>query len=618
MIYISAIILLVLFYITGECVVDKLSIPENARKHSLVFGFIFYMSFFFALTAVMLIINVSWGIYFTVMTLYSLGVIIYASVDYIKNKRYKNIDIKQWLMGSWPALLVIIAITVSYLFTVTSQFIIQSHALSVGIDNHVYMSKALQGVNQAKIFQNQHDTVFFGGEASIVNLVGFWEYFWAYGASVFGQNVLSFAHTTIPFIIYTVVVLGIDEVFFLLSKKADKKLRSAFKYGVLMLLPLLIIEGYARETIKFFFFPWFGNVTVTMLYLPIMIIFFYHAMRDERWILFLFFLPFVFTGFNPTSMIMTWFYYPIFLFVWYNFKQYKSKHEKFILYSFIGLIVLFLFASLIQGRYSHYWYKIPDIFVKGNEWNDTELAIFIDALQSRMPFVIVALLTYAYRIAKKKSGSMEQFLMGGMFALLVLSCFPYLRIIPFNLFNFSYTRLMNVITMSMYFYSCLSLIMLLKMLPSKVVWLMVLSISLLLSIGRPIIQLEWIDVFDTNALFNQERVNKSALGIANSLKEIDGIKNVCIYPDTLAQDRIYETRYTDLTMVMMGTDTDSYLTGCFNDSMTGFIETNANYIISWDEDKQFDTYIKDNLEFVTAFDDESLSLKLYKIIDKSV
>lgn len=613
MFFLASIIILILFWFIGKAVIQVFQFTKS--KHPIFYGFLTYTSLFFVLTAIFVVINVSWLIYFSTMLLYTLALFGMSLYILIKNKFWLQINLKKAVVDNWPYVVTALCFFTLYLFSKGTEYIFASYGgTPVGIDNHVYLSRAAQGIGQAHIRMTEHDTMIKNNPSSLTTIIGFWEYFWAFGAEAFRLNLLTFVHSVLPAVIHFVVIAGIDELFYVFSNKKHQHL---MKYAVLALLALLVFNNMQFEAIKFMVYPWFGNVLVSTLFLPTVFIFLYHALQNRKLIILLLLLPLYFIGFNPIAILFAACTYPVitFLLFWQQ-KPLQTSDKIWIALFCLGIIGFFCIAGL-QGRLS-YWRNFSDLLTDNLPANAFERQIFQGTLSIRDLFFFASFIGYIYRASRTKMSMVEKVGAGYLFFMIIISLVPYITYLPFNLFNFIYARYLHAILFLAIPYGVVGLLLLLSTLQWKTNFAILCSILLVMHARFDWFIPSFPEFFSSDMIFSAERVEPSALALANKLKEIPGEKAICFVPGSLhTYKEIEKTEvYIDYLNALMGMDANNYLVEfCYDQKEDVVYLDSANYVVIINSIGKESLLRDHDVTFIFEIKENDITLDVYAVND---
>lgn len=354
----------------GVEIISKKTIP-----HKIVVGFFAYFTLYGIITIPLGVLHVPWVAFFWILTVFNLVLLGSAIVLIYRRKIYPKFSgtaIKQYIHNYWPVLLIMCAYMCIYLM---SDFSIHTNIYRGAFwDHSYYAAKANEAIGSFSILAvNPKYGQLESFTAVFVNSTVTWELFWSYLSSLTGLTVNQISKLVLPIYIYTVIFMSIDMFFSEFQAKREKK----FNRSYLIIFWCMIVYTTANDLLqdevsKFMYFPWFGNVLVTMLFIFSTVYLFKRALTNKTYFILLLAQLVFYNIFSLGGLMYAAILYPLLLIYWFKKKTYKFKYDKILLILgllFFGVINIFYISSqktviwIEQDRWLSYFQVILPLFV---------------------------------------------------------------------------------------------------------------------------------------------------------------------------------------------------------------------------------------------------------------
>jgi len=442
--YIIALLMLFTGGVLGKVVAAYLGLKKT--KHTLVYGLFAYFAGFFILSGPFTFLQLHWNLYFIVMTCYNLAIaclLIYAYSKKIITVEFSAQAILDYVKSNG---LVFAMIIFFILLNLASNNILAGGATG---DDIAYLSWASKHIG-GQIYPVKLDPISGSPDKlELVLLLSFLELFWGYMSQAFSIDLVVFARTTMAIVTYVWFFYTVDEVIYVWT---DKKQYERFKYTILAAGLMYYVDGMQSEVYKFMYNPWFGNVFSLMMYLPLLLLFFWHSLRNKKSAVLLGLLPFISAGFSPVSILHVGLTIIPITFLWYKNKTYHLRNERKLIYISFGMALLFLAVSIIPDLF----HLRSALFVPGG-WHETvlhsEMAFFHRAFASRLLFMLPGIVIFFYRLGRKQVGTLEKWFVLFGLSLLLIGIIPAVDQAVFIVFSFPLRRVLESYMMAFVFYS---------------------------------------------------------------------------------------------------------------------------------------------------------------------
>ncbi|TLG77451.1 DUF6077 domain-containing protein [Culicoidibacter larvae] len=410
-------------------------------KHKTLYGFIILFVPLSILMSITAVLHLSWPLFSILFSLILFVAIVSAGYFIYKLKLYKKINLGE-LWGYvksnyflWLLIILIIGLVIFDIGTVYWDSISGSNW-----DDYLYGAKALKAIGSSAIFSESPSV--FGVGLGLHELIPSWELFTSYFSSVFSVAPALFNRLIVPFFTVPIIMFSLSEFLYQLNERRESKYHSFWLIG----LACLILTMYGFEFNKLLTSPWFGNVLVTVMYLPLIFSLFFQSIKNKKalwlWIL----LPIAFLSFSSVMLLYSAISYIVLIFIWNMKKQYEIKIAP------VVLIVVSI-CCLVAIGYSIWLMHVPFNEILSIN-SATEQLNFIDSIRSKTLFLVIALLLFVYRVAKNKASFNEKLFVGFMLAFICVCAYvPIFSNILFNLMNFPFRRFLESLLILLMAYS---------------------------------------------------------------------------------------------------------------------------------------------------------------------
>lgn len=529
--YIVALIILIIGTLLGQLVLHFCQLEKS--KHALVYGLFVYFAGFFIVSGPFSFFSLPWNWYFVTMTLYHvvlLGFFLYGYMKKIIRFNFSFEHLIEYLRANWFVIGMIVLFTVlnfaSYNAWRFSGNYSQAEAI---VDDFIYLSRAAKNIGHT-IYPMGID-VSSGVQTTpeLLLLVSFLELFWGYMSQLFQIDLVVFTRTTMSIVMYVWIFYAFDEMLYVMF---DKKKYQLFKYTILAFGLLYYVNNMQSEVYKFMYLPWFGSVFSTILYIPLLLLFFFQSLAHKKSLVLLFLLPFISVGFSPVNILYTAIlFFPIMM-LWYKNKAYESNDAKQLLYVSFGLFSLFLFVSIMDN-----FSKFSENFLMLINYSDltrySEMAFFKSAFVDRLMFIIPGLAIFFYRVSLNKVRPIEKWMMFFVCSILLISLMPRMNVALFNLFSFPYRRFWDSLLIGLVFYSWAMILLVLGKLTLVRFVGTLFAFSLVFYQVPGFYFLSNYQFFSIENIFKEKRLPEASEELAIFFKQSQQQVNVCLAQDPL-------------------------------------------------------------------------------------
>lgn len=475
MIFIYLIFFLVIMHVLGKQFTARMKLAEV--KHPLVYGTVLYIGLGYAITFLLSVLHVSWNIFYMSLMAYNIaiiGVLIYFLFFATPKIQFELsfTKVKETLKNNWVVYTVIVAFVLLYFMSGNGTFYKHNGESLAGIDDYVYSMVSMKNVGVDHLLTSRN-----GVDFSIFNTSSIWNGFYA---EILHQDIFLFTRVFLSILTYILVFFGIDEVLHLFYKEKYDKVKYAMLSLFLMYLPL----GYASEVSKFMFYPWFGNVQVTMFMIPMLLILLYHVQYRFSMFYYYVIVAVYFFGNSLGGILYLVVGTPILLWGWYIK---GSSMPRFIKLSRRNFALLFsLLTILLLMMYMFVNIKTFNIPVLrsykhlGFVTEQSELSYSLAILRNKAIFMSIGIYIYLYRLFQKKTSKIENIFMGSLISAFVISIFPGTSNLFHNLLQFALRRFLESVSWVIIVYGFIHLYMNIKRhVLIKVVMLNILGVLIL-------------------------------------------------------------------------------------------------------------------------------------------
>lgn len=372
-IILSTIIVLISFwYIIGNAIEVTL---KKDLTHKTIMGFFFYFTCYGFISIPIAVLHVSWSLFFIIISLYNIILLGVALALLYQNRaeiKISKVKIIEWIKKN---IVVICLIGLYFLIYLMSDYSLFWHVNRGAIwDHSYYASKANAAIGSSHILMiNPKYGYVESPMAILVNSTITWELFWSYISSITHLTINQVSKLVMPLIIYIVVFFTYDMVF----QKMFKRRNQIFYQGYALLFLLYLIyttayDGLQDDVSKFMYYPWYGNVLVTMLFIPLTVYLSYKALKNMKYLILLFLQVIFFNVFSAGGVMYAALLYPIFIIYWKMFKEYKFKYENIFTYLslclLLGLNLMYVFSQkdvpwIEQDRWLEYFNIFIPVFL---------------------------------------------------------------------------------------------------------------------------------------------------------------------------------------------------------------------------------------------------------------
>lgn len=605
LIILIAFIFLLLFHVFGKVIITLLNI-EDAR-YPFVYGFIFYIGIFYIFTAPQVFLHVSWMFYFWSMVFVNCLLLFMACYAVIKNRIKlfsRDIIFSQKLFNFIPVIIVVSAFLVIWFFS-TGTYFFRVEFAPASSDNFVYLARAIKSIGTDAIFNFPTGVTTVGGQRDVLLYVSYWELLWGFFSEVLPITLLEFVHIVLPLILYPIIVCAIDEF---LHKLFPDRVTKSRKYAIFVMLLLVIINGLQLEFVKFLFYPWYGNVFSTMLYIPYFTILASAVLKgNKKMYIPLLLFPFVATGFTAVTLVYTAFAYAVFAYVYWRSHE-KNSLQKLFFFSLILISIIFGSVAIIDSV-TRDGFSIATIFKFSEHTALAEKEFFRISRGYYLFFIATAMIFLLNNSFRRKENYFEKALIGGSLFFIVLSSLPFFGNMIFNLFGFPYRRLLESLMFFIMMYSGLCLVLMKNQKLKHVCIYCMAALAILVNTHGLFLEI-WRPFFGKNPLENTSRVATVSLHLAEEIAKDNQKKGVCFIPNKTIETKNRDI-YVDFSMALMGTDKNAFLSDCMNDKDINLEKT--DYIVTGSSEEA-EKLMSMNLELVYEEHTELISVYLFQNI----
>lgn len=382
------------FYIIGYGTRLLLKIQMN---HNLVLGMFTYGIVFSVFTMPLALLHVPWFMFFSIVTILNILLIIFAAYLMYREKSWPHWSfnkIFQYIKMYWPVIVLIILYFIIYLMN-DYNFVWYGDHGAVW-DNSYYASKANAAINSAQILQINPKYGYAESPVTIiVNSTVTWELFWSYLSALTGLTINQVSKLILPLFIYIGIFFSYDAILKSLftDKKETKSYRGYIAVFVAYILYTTVSGNLQGELKKLLYFPWYGNVQITIMFLLTTFYFFNQALKEKKWIGVLILQIFFYSMFSAGAAMYAGLTYPFFMIYWLFKKNYTFKYDKvLVMIGLIGFLGINIFYIRSQA-------EVPFI----------EQEVWIQHLNLSMPIFLCAAAGVAVLFFRKMLTKSEQF-----------------------------------------------------------------------------------------------------------------------------------------------------------------------------------------------------------------
>lgn len=394
-ILLSTVVLALYFYIIGY---GAKLLVKLKMQHHIALGMFSYGIVFGITTMPLAVFHVSWSIFFLVVTFLNIALLTVATYLMYKYKNWPEWSTEKlvlYIRSYWPIIILIIAYMLIYLMN-DYAFTWRGDYGAVW-DNSYYASKANAAINSLHILQiNPKFGYVENPLAMIVNSTVTWELFWSYLSSITGLSINQISKLILPLFIYSGIFFAYDSIFkSLFSKKNGGKFYRGYLAVFVVYIFYTTASGMLQgELKKLLYFPWYGNVQITILFVLTTFYFFHRALSEKKWIFILVLQMIFYSLFSAGASMYAGLMYPWFMIYWLFKKEYKFKFDKLLVgIGIIGFLGLNIFYIRSQAN-------VPYI----------EQDVWINHMNLSMPMFLLASTGVALLFYRKILSTSEQFL----------------------------------------------------------------------------------------------------------------------------------------------------------------------------------------------------------------
>lgn len=373
LIIIGLILILAFYWYAVGFGIELLS--KKTIPHKIVVGFFTYFALYGCITIPLGILHVSWGIFFWILTFFHLlllgviAILIYSRKIFPK---FSVLAVIEYIKKYWPVILIISVYMVIYLM---SDYSIYTNIYRGAFwDHSYYAAKANEAINSSAILSiNPKYGVFESNISVFVNSTVTWELFWSYLSALTGLTANQISKLVLPIYVYIVIFMSIDTFFGEFQTRKGKH----FNRSYLVLFWCFVIYTAANDLLqdevsKFMYFPWFGNVFVTILFLFTTIYLLKKALTNKLYFILLFVQVIFYQIFSLGGLMYAALVYPALLIYWFIKKTYTFKYERLLLGLLLGIFcvlnIVYIFSQksvvwVEQERWLSYFQIILPLFV---------------------------------------------------------------------------------------------------------------------------------------------------------------------------------------------------------------------------------------------------------------
>lgn len=442
MIFLYLTIFLFIMHIIGKQFISIMHLKEY--KHPILYGTILYVGIAYAIVLFLSVLHVSWNAFYMTISLYNILVLVslvYLTVFSKKHKikiKIKMSNISGVLKNNWLVYAVIAVFFFLYLCSENGIVYRMTGESFAGVDDYVYTMLAMKNIGVDHILTSRG-----GSSFDVFSTSSIWN---GYLVELLHQDIFSVTRLFLAILSYILIFFGIDEVIFLFSKEKYRSTKYAILAMFLMYLPL----GYASEISKFMFYPWFGNVQVTMLAIPMLFVILHHMRYRFSMAYYLMIAWSYFFGNSLGAIVYLTIITIIIMIAWYftsDSKPNKIKlSRKFILFTVVSMCVLLLsvYAVVNVRRFGIPVNQVgTDLgFLTGQ----SELTYSLSILRNKSFGMMLGVGIFFYRVLKKESSKLENIIVGSFIAVFVISIAPFTAYISHNLLQFALRRFLESVS----------------------------------------------------------------------------------------------------------------------------------------------------------------------------
>ena len=610
-IFLGALILAIFFHFIGRLWLDIF--PRVSYKHPLVYGFLFYMIPFFAISMVSMFLHLSWN--FFAIAISSLNLLYLFAIIYaiITKKIIVNVNMsvcKKYVQENYVLLFTILfCFIVSALSSVTKVANIEWGYPTT--DNMTYLSKAVKAIGNPALATTVTGWTFNYAEVDALGLVAWWELFWAYWTWLTGMNVLVLVFSGIGLLSYIVILSTIDEAIYLLSGKKKQS-----KYIILSILYIYLISQNHHEFSKFMLVPWFGNVFTTIWALPMFAILLKHANKSLVYLLLIPLLGILGNGFSPGMATVVAFTFPFF--AWFLFKNQKDNSKMLERIIILGIFLMGISFFIVMAYFNVSTYGGLSFDSKTISWfaeAQGELNGGIFSLMKKLVIVVVGIICMLLLPKKYKQEP------GRTFSIFIYSLFGIFLFHPLAeffsyLFAFSYRRVTEAVGLMALVVSFYYIVELARchIKDSKKIWILLFAF---LVVMRPdsYLLIEKRQFMSISNLTDLDRVGDAATETYRFFDNMNIEKNVCFFPSRYYSNNDNIENFSEIGTSVLSSK-QVYM-GC---SEVGLKEGIPNYVVLGvndivDIDLVERLFVENNAILEKVISDERITLKIYRVND---
>jgi len=519
--YIVAVLLLFATSLLGKLVVSFFKLEKC--KHPIVYGLFAYFSGFFLLSGPFTLLHLHWNLYFCLMTVYNGAIVAFLIYSLYRKTLIVHLSVQAVIKYMTDNYLVILLVVFFIMMNFASNNTLAGGATG---DDIFYLSWATKNIGNS-IYPSGINLV--SGEVGsydLLSTVSFLELFWGYMHVALHIDLVVFVRTSMAIVTYVWFFCTFDEFIFVATKNVDYK---RFKYTILVIGLFYYVNGMQSEVTKFMYNPWFGNVFSLLIYLPLLLVFFWHSLTNKKALYLMCTLPFISVGFSPVSILYGGLTMFPFCLLWYKYKTYEISYARKKVYVSLLLSTIFLTVAVSPTLVQVYRFIVNPATREGIE-KVSEIWFFQIAFKQRFIFMLPGFVIFCYRLARKDVRRIEKNLVFFTWGALLICFVPYIDRLVFAAFSFPLRRVLDSIMIVLVSYSWAMILLCLQDVTfGSLVRLWVIC-SFVIYVGPSFyfLQDEFKTQFNINNIFKEKRFDDAVTELETFLFAQSNIsQNVC-------------------------------------------------------------------------------------------
>lgn len=507
-------------------------VMKKEVTHKLIMGFFLYFTLYACVSMPLALLHVHWNVFFWMITILNSILALCSFVILYQNRSEIVVSKQKVLAYIKKNRLVLILIALYILIYFMSDYSLFWYINKGAIwDQSYYAAKANSIIDSAHILLTHPKYGYVESPvASVVNSSVTWELFWSYLSVITSLSVNQVSKIVLAVVIYPIVFLTYDMLF---KSLFNKKTLVSNGYTILFFLYFIyttVFDKLHDDVGKFIYLPWYGNVLVTMLFIPMSVYLFKRALQEKKYLIILFLQLIFFNVFSAGGIMYAGLIYPALIVYWKFKKEYKLKFENILMIlSIIGLIGLNFIYILSQRT-------VP--------WIEQDR--FLEYFTLFNPIFLFASIGIILLYWKQKLEQFELYVIIVLLVFLILVVLDPMSTFLFNQYRFALHRFGLSVTI---FYTMIGFVGYISVLKEhkKVLILSVIPFILIMQKNYDFFLLKNSNAIQLKTILNYKRESNEVIEAAKFLNEQqEKAQNpiyYCVYGTS--EDRHFKTKYPE-------------------------------------------------------------------------